>query len=127
MRITQLFDSLTERLRQSAQVGNVFGEPIEVGEKTILPVARIGYGFGGGGGSAETPREASAPSTNGATSTEDGEEAQGGGGGGGVGASPLGVFEITPDSTRFVPVGARKKLLAALAVGFVLGCWFRRK
>ena len=46
-----LLQSLHESLSARAQVKSVFGEPIIAGDKTIIPVAKIGYGFGGGTGS----------------------------------------------------------------------------
>jgi hypothetical protein len=44
-----LLQSLHESLSARAQVKSVFGEPIIAGDKTIIPVAKIGYGFGGVG------------------------------------------------------------------------------
>ena len=46
-----LLQSLHESLSTRAQVKSVFGEPIIAGDKTIIPVAKIAYGFGGGTGS----------------------------------------------------------------------------
>ena len=46
-----LLQSLHESLSTRAQVTSVFGEPIVAGDKTIIPVAKIAYGFGGGTGS----------------------------------------------------------------------------
>jgi uncharacterized spore protein YtfJ len=34
-------------LRQTATVKNVYGEPVIAVNKTIIPVAKIMYGFGG--------------------------------------------------------------------------------
>ena len=82
----EFLNSIIERLNSSAKVQSVFGEPIAANGKTIIPVARVAYGFGGGAG--EAMRE---------------------GGGGGVVATPLGVFEITDGRTRFVPLGENRK------------------
>lgn len=46
--VQDLFQSLAERLQQSANVSSVFGEPIAAQGRTIIPVAKISYGFGGG-------------------------------------------------------------------------------
>jgi len=46
-----LLQSLHESLSTRAQVKSVFGEPIIAGDKTIIPVAKVAYGFGGGTGS----------------------------------------------------------------------------
>lgn len=39
-----------ERIGESASVDRVFGDPIETHGRTIVPVARIAYGFGAGAG-----------------------------------------------------------------------------
>ena len=44
------FQTLIEPLSKSATVKSVYGEPITANGKTIIPVARIAYGFGGGSG-----------------------------------------------------------------------------
>jgi uncharacterized spore protein YtfJ len=49
---TDLIRSLAERLQGSATVRAVFGEPISAQGKTIIPVAKIGLGFGGGSGTS---------------------------------------------------------------------------
>jgi uncharacterized spore protein YtfJ len=108
-----LLQSLHENLGTRAQVKSVFGEPITAGEKTIIPVARMAYGFGAGSGSGGVE-----------TSSARGE---GGGGGGGVRVYPLGVFEVSSKETRFVAVGDRKKLLGTLLLGAGLGLLFARR
>ena len=108
-----LLQSLHENLATAAKVKSVFGEPITAGEKTIIPVARIVYGFGGGTGSGGLE-----------TKTARGE---GGGGGGGVRALPVGVFEVSPKETRFVAIGDRKKSLGILLLGAGLGLLFARR
>jgi len=48
--IPAFFSSLREGLAQSANVKTVYGEPIVSSGRTVIPVARIAWGFGGGGG-----------------------------------------------------------------------------
>jgi uncharacterized spore protein YtfJ len=109
--MTDLFESIVEPLQRSAAVKSVFGDAIPAQGKTIIPVARIGYGFGGGGGKGvrhEVPDEGS-------------------GGGGGVMAIPLGVFEVTDTQTRFIPLHEKRKVVAGALIGFCLGVlWARR-
>ena len=45
-----LLQSLHENLASRAQVKSVFGDAVIAGEKTIIPVAKIAYGFGAGAG-----------------------------------------------------------------------------
>jgi uncharacterized spore protein YtfJ len=99
-----LLRELGERLGGSASVKNVYGEPVTVGERTVLPVAKVFYSFGGGGG-----RRAA------------GQDGSGGGGGGMVAATPAGALEVTPSGTRFVGLHDTRNLGMAVAAGFVLG------
>jgi uncharacterized spore protein YtfJ len=109
--MSDLFQSIIEPLHRSAAVSSVFGEAVPAQGKTIIPVARIAYGFGAGGGHGVRDNK-----------TGDGE-----GGGGGVVATPLGVYEITSDATRFVPLYEGRKLLAAALIGLAVGVlWARR-
>lgn len=110
-----LVERLSSGLGQSATIGNVFGEPIHVDQKTIIPVAKISYGFGGGYGQGPGKR-------NRVPTVPENESSQpgGAGGGGGMYASAKGVFEITPTTTRFVPATSLRHVLAGIAIGFLL-------
>ena len=103
MDIQQLLQTFAERVSTSASVRNVYGDPVVVGDRTVIPVAQVGYAFGGGGGA-----KAGSP---------DG----GGGGGGKVFARPCGALEVTPTGTRFIDFVDRPRMGAALALGFLLG------
>jgi uncharacterized spore protein YtfJ len=108
----QFLESLLERLRSSANVKTIYGEPIQTEGKTIIPVARIAYGLGGGYGQGKSKKN------------EIGSDDQpvGEGGGGGIAVTPVGVVEITPDRTSFIPLRKRKALwISAFAAGFLLG------
>jgi uncharacterized spore protein YtfJ len=106
MDIQELLRNISERLANSATVRNVYGDPVTVGGRTVIPAARVRYGFGGGGG-----RKAA-------------EDNAGGGGGGGVVAKPCGAIEITAEGTRFVPFVDYQPMLIAAAAGFLLGAAF---
>jgi len=72
----------------------VVGEPIQIGENTIVPLIAVGFGFGGGGGMGEDPRTAGAKGT-------------GGGAGGGAGIRPIALVVIDKAGTvRVEPVRA---------------------
>ena len=43
-------ETILEPISRSASVKSIYGDPISVNGKTIIPVARIAYGFGGGSG-----------------------------------------------------------------------------
>jgi uncharacterized spore protein YtfJ len=109
MNVRETLDALAERL-QTTGVRTVFGEPVSAEGRTIIPVARVAYGFGGGGGLSRN-QAAESPEMNG----------EGGGGGGGAHAVPAGVVEITPEGTRFLRFDDWRPLAAAAIVGFGLG------
>lgn len=100
MSLNKLFDSI-EQARDAANWKSAFGEPQVVEDKTIIPVAHVGYGFGLGFG-----REGSA--------SEDEDDAgagdEGGGGGGGASAKPYGVIVVTPDNVYFEEVQDTSKI-----------------
>jgi len=109
MSTEQLLESVAERLRSSASVKTLYGEPVVAAGKTIIPVAKVAYGFGGGTGTKKQA-EGKEPAAG-----------EGAGAGGGVTAKPTGVVEITPEQTRYVPFGLAGKLTAAAAAGLALG------
>ena len=115
MDLQKYFESFQDKIANSAHVKTVFGEPIAAEGKTIIPVARVGYGFGGGMGSG--------PSRSG----DEQRIGQGGGGGGGVMAVPVGVVEVSQSGTRFISIQNRKRMSALFVAGFVAGyLWSRR-
>lgn len=112
MDVQNFIPTIAERLQSSATVKNIYGEPIERDGKTIIPVARIRYGFGGGMGTK-------------GKDPEQGE--QGGGGGGGVNAIPVGVLEVTSEETRLIPFNDFKKTAMYFVAGIIFGLLFLRK
>ncbi len=112
----ELVTSIADRLRASGDAKVVFGEPQVLEGKTIVPVASVVYGFGGGSGKGGGPQG----------------DGSGSGGGGGLRVHPLGVLEITPDSTRFVPVVNATRLAmmgicASVCVVWMLTRAFRKR
>jgi uncharacterized spore protein YtfJ len=117
MDIQGLFSSISERIQTTASVKTVYGDPVEVGEKTIIPVARVRYGFGAGGGTQ-----------GGDASAENGEApGQATGGGGGVEVSPVGFIEINQGETRFVSFEDKRRAIAAAVVGLLLAVFLLRR
>jgi uncharacterized spore protein YtfJ len=108
MNATDLLQKIGETLGSTATVKSVFGEPIHGNGKTVVPVAKVAYGFGGGCGEGKD-------------GPQGGRQGEGGGGGGGVRAFPAGALEITDSGTRFVPFMDLRWLAAAFATGVVVG------
>lgn len=116
-----LIENLATSLGHNASVNNVFGEPIHVGDKTIIPVARLAYGFGGGFGQGKrkSPKDEE--------SKDEEPIGKGAGGGGGFNAVAKGIYEITPSCTRFIPANPAKKILMGVVIGYFLKKFFFSK
>lgn len=83
-----LLERLADKLGGRASVTAVYGEPVTADGVTVIPVAKVAFGFGGGAG-----REV------GTTKSGDG-----GGGGGGAEAKPLGYIEIRDGTATYKPI-----------------------
>jgi uncharacterized spore protein YtfJ len=77
-----------------------FGRPVELKDRTVIPVASVrtagGWGFG-----------------------NDGPGSGSGGGGGALDARPVGFIEIGPEGTRFERIDDGRMALRALAAGSI--------
>jgi uncharacterized spore protein YtfJ len=98
---SNFLERMAERLSLSARSATVFGSPIQQNGLTVIPVAKVRYGFGGGGARHEL----------------------GGGGGAGVQILPIGFIEMKGGASTFRPIrDAASRLRTVLAVG--LASWF---
>ena len=114
-------EALAAHISQDTAVQEVFGEPIQVGDKTIIPVAKVTIGFGHGlekkiGKYTELIDD---------TLNRDEES----GGGGGMIAKGSGVYEVSAAGTKFIPANGLNKMVLAAVVGFILSqlLWRRKK
>lgn len=92
-------ERIAEQLQVHANAKQVYGEPVERNGTTIIPVARVQWGFGGGGigrGLAER-----------------------GGGGGGARAFPTGFIELRDGKAEFRPIHDVSDVAAFAAAGTV--------
>lgn len=109
---SDLVARLADRVGGAARAEAVFGEPVERGGLTVIPVARAAWGFGGGGGGDA--------------------DQQGSGGGGGGTVRPLGYIEVRENEARFVPLRSPRTAALAAAggaavLGAALGGYLRRR
>jgi uncharacterized spore protein YtfJ len=113
--VQALLDAFAD-LRERANANACFGEPVTAESRTVIPVAKVGYGFGMRAG-----QEAAAGG-------EAGDETGVGGGGfGGLRARPFAVVTVTPEDTWVEPIVDEQKLAiaGALLIGWVVICLAR--
>ena len=95
--VVDIVRCFVDELKQIARTESVVGQPIVIGDRTIVPVIKITVGFGAGGGGGE------------------GEKARsgfGGGGGGGARVEPAAFIIMEEDGIRLLP--ARKGSLEGI-------------
>ena len=114
--IQQLFQTISERIQKTASVRTVFGDPVSAEGRTVIPVARVRWGFGGGGGSNESE-----------DAGEKGPGSQGAGGGGGIEVNPIGYIEVTSLGSTYVSFEDRKRAVRALLILGVLALFLLRR
>jgi len=117
-------ERMAKGMSQNASVKYVYGDPIQSGNKTIIPVASIAYGFGGGFGQGANGKKGALA---GNATGNDAPPAEGAGGGGGLRVTVKGVYEITPESTRFIPANNTKQLVIGVVIGFLLKAFISGK
>jgi uncharacterized spore protein YtfJ len=116
------FEPIAALIERSLNIRHVYGEPIQRGDTTVIPVAQVMFGFGAGGGEGRRRRSNGTPSDDARE-----PEGQGSGGGGGLRMAPAGALEVGPRGTRFVPFLRIEPLLGAAAVGLALGWLIGRR
>ena len=108
--VEDLLERIGEAVGQRAQVSAVFGEPVQQGSLTVIPVAKARFGFGGGGGSG----------------SHRGEEGAGGGGGGGAAVTPIGYIEMGEERARFKRIATPMDVFAFTAAVSIAALVLRR-
>ncbi|HEV7238771.1 MAG TPA: spore germination protein GerW family protein [Thermoanaerobaculia bacterium] len=99
--MSDLLERLAQQIQVNANAKQVYGEPVERDGTTIIPVAKVQWGFGGGGigrGAAER-----------------------GGGGGGARAYPTGFIELRDGKAEFRPIQDPMATVLLAAAGLVAG------
>lgn len=94
--------SIFEKFSREKDVSLIYGEPIIMDNKRILPVAKVNYFVGGGGGGGFTD--------------EQNASGQGEGAGGAFSIKPIGVYEITKEDVKFKPIFPINQILTCLSV-----------
>jgi sporulation protein YtfJ len=90
--LPNMLQDTISKIREMVDVNNVIGEPIVVGDITIIPVSKVSVGFGGGGSDY--------------VKNVGNNEPFGGGVGGGVKVTPIAFLIVKEGSVRMLPVAA---------------------
>jgi uncharacterized spore protein YtfJ len=102
-------ERLASRLGLHASASAVFGDPVDRDGVTVIPVAKVRWGFGGGSGRGIEE------------GSETGEIGEGSGGGGGVMASPVGYIEIQDGQATFHRIKDPASLVPLVLAGAFAG------
>jgi uncharacterized spore protein YtfJ len=86
MSLPEVLKTALDQIQYIAKTKTVFGDPIEVGEVTLIPVSKVSIGFAAGGANSEKRSGA------------------GTGTGGGVQIIPVAFISITGDKVQVHPV-----------------------
>ena len=89
--LPNMLNETIAKIREMVDSNNVIGEPIVVGDVTIIPVSKVSVGFGGGGSDFTSKN---------AVKTEP----FGGGVGGGVKVTPICFLVVKDGNVRMMPV-----------------------
>lgn len=87
--LPNMLQDTISKIREMMSVNDVVGEPIVVGDVTIIPISKVSVGFGGGGAD-------NAKAVN--------KDAFGGGMGGGVKVQPICFLVVKEGNVRMMPV-----------------------
>ena len=87
--LPNMLSDTISKIREMMSVNDVVGDPIVVGDVTILPISKVSVGFGGGG--ADNAKAAN-------------KDAFGGGMGGGVKVQPICFLVVKDGNVRMMPV-----------------------
>ena len=87
--LPNMLQDTISKIRDMMSVNDVVGEPIVVGDVTIIPISKVSVGFGGGG--ADNAKAAN-------------KDAFGGGMGGGVKVQPVCFLVVKDGNVRMMPV-----------------------
>ena len=90
--LPNMLQDTISKIREMVDVNNVIGEPIVVGDVTIVPVSKVSVGFGGGGSDYVKNVGTNEPF--------------GGGVGGGVKVTPICFLVIKDGNGRMMPGAA---------------------
>ncbi len=85
--LVEVLQAIVGELKHIARSESVVGQPVTVGERTIVPITKLSVGFGAGGAEGSRPEKGSGV---------------GGGGGGGAMIEPIAFLVIDKDRVQLL-------------------------
>ena len=90
-KVKDLLGVSMDKIKEMVDVNTIVGEPIVVGETTIIPVSKVSYGFASGGSDFPTKKS-------------EGQELFGGGSGAGITITPIAFISVSSSGTELLQV-----------------------
>jgi uncharacterized spore protein YtfJ len=90
--VVDILKGVVGELKEVARSETIIGEPVTVGDKTVIPIVKISFGFGAGGGQGDDQKRSGF----------------GGGGGGGARIEPAAFIILDKDDVKLLPAGKGK-------------------
>ena len=89
-----MLESIGSKLEKFLSTKTVVGDPITIGEVTLVPIQNAAFGFGSGGGEGKTDKDSGT----------------GGGAGGGASLRPVAVIAVIGSDVRVFSMGKKGAL-----------------
>lgn len=89
--VNETIETLLKKAEEIAKTKTIVGDPIKVGEVTIIPISKISIGFGAGGGKNNK------------------NDAIGEGAGGGINIQPVAIISIYKNSSKLLMLGKKEQ------------------
>ena len=120
--ISDLVTSAMQSIREMVDVNTIIGNPIETADgATIIPISRVGFGFGAGGSEFAAKKEKP-------------DSLFGGGSGAGVSITPVGFLVVSGGDVKMIPVttdagaAAVDKIMQTIPIAVdKIGEYFRKR
>ena len=114
-----------DQVTTNAKAEVAFGAPRVIGEHTLIPVARVSYGFGSGSGGGSGPATASDAASRAIT-----PGGFGSGAAGGLTVRPFAIIAVEPGGVRVLPIVDVQSMLARVfgcaAAALIVSAFVRR-
>jgi len=125
MNFDTIFAQIKQVLHSGAGAKFSIGNPMKVGDLSVVPVAKVSFAFGGGGGSsAGKPKKKTTDKSHAKSPSPEEVKANnadfGGGGGGGIKTEPIGIYTIKDERVKFYPIITIREILTISGIVIIL-------